>query len=59
VCRPVGLQGSWLKSRRCDTGFTSFFSITLKHGVWDPAAWQQYLQPGQLLQLRAKVWNVR
>jgi hypothetical protein len=53
------MQGSWLRSRACDTGFTSFFSISLQQGVWDNAAWEQYLQPGGVLQLRGNIWNVR
>lgn len=53
------LQGRWLRSRRCDTGFTSFFSISLQQGVWDQDAWEQYLQPGSVLQLRGNIWNVR
>jgi hypothetical protein len=56
---PCTLQGSWLRSRRCDTGYTSFFSITLQQAEWDEAAWQPYLQPGDMLQLRGTICNVR
>lgn len=52
-------QGSWLRSRGCDTGFTSFFSVTLHQDVWDEAAWRPYLQAGNMLQLRGNIWNVR
>jgi hypothetical protein len=53
------LQGSWLRSRRCDTGYTSFFCINLHQAEWNEAAWQPYLQPGDVLQLRGTIWNVR
>lgn len=59
VCLHPVPQGSWLRSRGCDTGFTSFFSVTLHQDVWDDAAWQPYLQAGNMLQLRGDIWNVR
>jgi hypothetical protein len=55
----MDLQGSWLRSRRCDTGFTNFFSIKLQQGEWDDAAWEQFLQPGGTLELRGIISNVR
>jgi hypothetical protein len=54
------LQGSWLRSVNCDTGFRDYFRISLQHGAWDAAAWAPYAQqPAGVLWLTAKVWNVR
>jgi hypothetical protein len=59
ACVFVDLQGSWLRSRRCDTGFTNFFSIQLQQGTWDDAVWGQFLQPDGNLELRGIISNVR
>jgi len=52
-------QGSWVKSSKCDTGFRNFFGVSLVQGQWSEAAWSRYLQPGGMLQLRGRIWNVR
>jgi hypothetical protein len=50
------LQGSWLRSVNCDTGFRDYFRISLQHGAWDAAAWAPYAQqPAGVLRLTAKV----
>jgi hypothetical protein len=52
-------QGSWVKSSKCDTGFRNFFGVSLVQGQWNEAAWLRYLQPGGVLQLKGRIWNVR
>jgi hypothetical protein len=52
-------QGTWVKSRGCDTGFRNFFSLTLQHGHWDASSWAPFLQPGGVLKLQGRIWNVR
>lgn len=71
-CRPAGSSGansSWLvrrmpqgryvKSRKCDQGYSDFFKITLQQDQWEEGAWEQYLQPGGVLQIKGTIWNVR
>ncbi|GBF95867.1 hypothetical protein Rsub_08458 [Raphidocelis subcapitata] len=54
-------QGSWVRSRACDTGFRSFFGFQLPRGRWSARPFAPFLvgPEGGALRLKCELFNVR